>query len=156
METFIYMGKPVSFYFKKETNGASTSKGTAHVDFADKPREPPFIPKREPTKSKSKFDTSGGKGHLGGCGPTGPRGSSGSKRFTSMIGFPTGKGTTEYPRKTRPSNFQKWVKKYNGSGDPYDHLANFKQVVRAEQITDLHTQVEGFGLTLERKALSWF
>ena len=56
----------------------------------------------------------------------------------------------------RPSQFQKWVKKYNGSADPYDHLATFRQVVRAEQITDLHTQVEGFGLTLEGKALSWF
>ena len=48
------------------------------------------------------------------------------------------------------------MKKYNGSADPYDHLATFRQVVRAEQITDLHTQVEGFGLTLEGKALSWF
>ena len=28
--------------------------------------------------------------------------------------------------------------------------------MRAEQITDHHTQVEGFGLTLESKALSWF
>ena len=28
--------------------------------------------------------------------------------------------------------------------------------MRAKQITDLHTQVEGFGLTLESKALSWF
>ena len=27
--------------------------------------------------------------------------------------------------KTRPSHFQKWVKKYNGSGDPYGHLASF-------------------------------
>ena len=48
------------------------------------------------------------------------------------------------------------MKKYNGSGDPYDHLATFKQVVRAIQITDHHTQVEGFGLTLESKPLSWF
>ena len=91
LETFTYMGKPVSFYFKKETNGASTSKGTAHVDFADKPRETPLSPKKEPTKSKSKFDTSGSKGHLGGFGPTGP---GGSKRFTSIMGFPTGKETT--------------------------------------------------------------
>ena len=28
--------------------------------------------------------------------------------------------------------------------------------MRAEQITDVHTQVEGFRLTLEGKALSWF
>ena len=33
---------------------------------------------------------------------------------------------------------------------------HFRQVVRAKQITDLHTQVKGFGLTLEGKALSWF
>ena len=59
-------------------------------------------------------------------------------------------------RRVRPDNFQKWVKKFNGSGDPYDHLASFKQVARAEQVHDLHTKVEGFGLTLEGRALSWF
>ena len=48
--------------------------------------------------------------------------------------------------KTRPSHFQKWwVKKYNGAGDPYDHLASFRQVVRAEEVTDLHVLKEGFG-----------
>ena len=52
-------------------------------------------------------------------------------------------------RRVRPTNFQKWVKKFNGSGDPYDHLASFKQVARVEQVHDLHTKVEGFGLTLE-------
>ena len=58
--------------------------------------------------------------------------------------------------KTRPSHFQKWVKKFNGTGDPYDHLASFKQVARAEVVLDLHVLKEGFGLTLEGKALSWF
>ena len=29
-------------------------------------------------------------------------------------------------RRVRPTNFQKWVKKFNGLGDPYDHLARFK------------------------------
>ena len=58
-------------------------------------------------------------------------------------------------RRVRPENFQKWVKKYNGAGNPYDHLASFKQVARAEQVIDLHTKVEGFGLTLEGRALSW-
>ena len=56
-----------------------------------------------------------------------------------MGGFPYGKPPVEYPKKTRQSNFQKWVKKYNGSRDLYDHLVSFKQVVRAEQITDPHT-----------------
>ena len=36
--------------------------------------------------------------------------------------------------KTRPSHFQKWVTKFSGSGDPYDHLATFNQVVRAEEV----------------------
>ena len=58
--------------------------------------------------------------------------------------------------KTRPSHFQKWVKKFSGSGDPYDHLASFRQVVRAEEVSDPHVLKEGFGLTLEGKALSWF
>ena len=62
----------------------------------------------------------------------------------------------EYSRKVRPSTLQKLVKKYDGSGDPYDHIASFRQVVHAEQVTDTHTKIEGFGLTLEGKALSWF
>ena len=73
-----------------------------------------------------------------------------------MSGHTSGKKSFDHNRKVRPSNFQKWVKKYNGSGDPYDHLASFKQVVRAEQVNDFHTKVEGFGLTLEGHALSWF
>ena len=31
-------------------------------------------------------------------------------------------------RRVRPANFQKWIKKFNGSSDPYDHLASFKQI----------------------------
>ena len=31
-------------------------------------------------------------------------------------------------RRVRPANFQKWVKKFNGSGNPYNHLASFKQI----------------------------
>ena len=48
------------------------------------------------------------------------------------------------------------VKKYDGSGDPFDHIAAFRQAVHAEQVSDSHTKVEGFGLTLESKALTWF
>lgn len=40
--------------------------------------------------------------------------------------------------------------------DPHDHVASFRQVLRAERVFDSHTQIEGFGLTLEGKALSWF
>ena len=59
-------------------------------------------------------------------------------------------------KKARTTNFQKWVKKFNGSSDPYNHLASFKQIARAKQIYDLHTKFEGFGLMLEGWALSWF
>ncbi|MCO5613513.1 hypothetical protein L7F22_067790 [Adiantum nelumboides] len=60
-------------------------------------------------------------------------------------------------RRMRPSQVAKcMLKKYGGSGDPYGHVSLFKQVSRAEQITDFHTQYEGFGLTLEGTALTWF
>ena len=59
-------------------------------------------------------------------------------------------------RKVRPSALQKLVKKYDGSGDPFDHIAAFKQAVHAEQVSDAHTKIEGFGLSLESKALTWF
>ena len=62
----------------------------------------------------------------------------------------------EYSRRIRQSALQKLVKKYDGSKDPHDHIASFKQVLRVEQVSDPHTQIEGFGLTLEGKALSWF
>ena len=52
-------------------------------------------------------------------------------------------------RRVRLANFQKWDKKFNGSGDPYDHLASFKQVARVEQVNELCTKVEEFGLNLE-------
>ena len=39
---------------------------------------------------------------------------------------------------------------------PYDHIALFKQVLRVEQVIDVHTQVEEFGFTLEGRALLWF
>ena len=35
-------------------------------------------------------------------------------------------------RRVRLANFHKWVKKSNGSSDPYDHMASFMQVARAE------------------------
>ncbi|MCO5570844.1 hypothetical protein L7F22_024572 [Adiantum nelumboides] len=47
-------------------------------------------------------------------------------------------------------------KKYGEHGDPYAHVSLFKQVLRAEQITDFHTEYEGFELTLEGTALTWF
>ncbi|MCO5611004.1 hypothetical protein L7F22_065252 [Adiantum nelumboides] len=60
-------------------------------------------------------------------------------------------------RRMKPSQVAKCMpKKYGRSGDPYAHISLFNQVLRAEQITDFHTQYEGFGLTLEGTALTWF
>ena len=59
-------------------------------------------------------------------------------------------------RQVRPSVLQKLVKCYNGSSDRHDHVATYKQAVHAKQVRDTHTQIEGFGLTLESKALIWF
>ena len=44
------------------------------------------------------------------------------------------------------------MKRYDGSRDSHDHVATYRQVVHAEQVRDTHTQIEGFGLTLESKA----
>ena len=35
-------------------------------------------------------------------------------------------------RKVRPSALQKLAKKYNNSGDPFDHIVAFKQAVHAK------------------------
>ena len=59
-------------------------------------------------------------------------------------------------KKVRPSQLQKLCKAFDGNGDPYDHVARFRQVLYAEEVDDGHTMVQGFGLTLEGKALSWF
>ena len=45
----------------------------------------------------------------------------------------------EYAQILRPSTLQKGVKKFDGSSDLHDHVASFKQVVRAKQVIDKHT-----------------
>lgn len=68
----------------------------------------------------------------------------------------------EYSQQVQPSttspafHTSKAGKKYDGTGDPYDHIAAFRQAVRAKKVIDKHTQIERFGLMLEGKALSWF
>ena len=59
-------------------------------------------------------------------------------------------------RRVRPLALQKMVKKYDGSGDPHDHVVAYRQAVHAEQVKDVHMQIEGFGLMLTSKALTWF
>ena len=59
-------------------------------------------------------------------------------------------------RRMRPTSLQKFSKRFDGSGDPHDHVAQYRQLVFAEGVTDIHTMVQGFGLTMEGRALSWF
>ncbi|MCO5546850.1 hypothetical protein L7F22_000287 [Adiantum nelumboides] len=59
-------------------------------------------------------------------------------------------------KEVRPSHLQRLCKAFDGSGDPYDHVARFRQVLHAEEVDEVHTMVQGFGLTLEGKALRWF
>ena len=59
-------------------------------------------------------------------------------------------------KKVKPSQLHKLCKAFDGSGDPYDHVARFRQVLYAEDVKDVHTMVQGFGLTLEGRALRWF
>ena len=54
------------------------------------------------------------------------------------------------------SQLQKFCKAFDGSGDPYDHVARFQQILYAEGLEDVHTMVQGFGLTLEGQALRMF
>ena len=57
---------------------------------------------------------------------------------------PTRRHEDEHHKKVRPSALQKMVKKYDRSGDLYDHVAAYRQAVHAEQVRDVHTQIEGF------------
>ena len=59
-------------------------------------------------------------------------------------------------RRKRPTSLQKFGKRFNGSGDPYDHAAQYRQLIFVEGVTDVHTMVQGFGLTMEGRALLWF
>ena len=51
---------------------------------------------------------------------------------------------------------QKLVNRFDGSRDPHDHIATFRQILHIEQVRDAHTQVEGFGLTLQGKSFRLF
>ena len=71
--------------------------------------------------------------------------------------FPRTRGKKGGEGKTlRPSTLQKFCKKFDGTGDPYDHVAQYRQLLFAEGINDVHTMVQAFGLTMEGRALAWF
>ena len=64
--------------------------------------------------------------------------------------------SNSWEKHLRPTYLQKFSKKFDGTGDPYDHVAQFRQLIFAEGVKDVHTMVQGFGLTLMGKALTWF
>ena len=49
----------------------------------------------------------------------------------------------------RPSTLPKFCKNFDGIKDPYDHVAQYQQLLFAKGITDVHTMVQDFGLTME-------
>ena len=53
-------------------------------------------------------------------------------------------------QKVEPTSLQKFCKKFDGTGDLYDHVAQYRQLIFAEGVDDMHTMVQGFGLTMER------
>lgn len=61
-----------------------------------------------------------------------------------------------WEKQLRPTYLQKFSKKFDGTGDPYDHKAQFRQLIFIEGVTDMHTMVQGFGLTMMGRALTWF
>ena len=61
-----------------------------------------------------------------------------------------------WDKKMRPIVLQKFYKKFDGSNDPYDHVAQFRQLTFAKGITNVHTMIQGFALTMMGKALTWF
>ena len=54
---------------------------------------------------------------------------------------PTRKHEDDYHKWIRPSTLQKMVKKFDGSGDPYDHVAACRQAVHAKQVKDTHLHI---------------
>ena len=57
-------------------------------------------------------------------------------------------------RQIRPTTLQKFCGKFDGTGDPYEHVSQFHQLLFAEGVTDTHCKVQSFGLTLSGTARS--
>jgi len=59
-------------------------------------------------------------------------------------------------KQIHPATLQKFYRKFDGTGDPHEHVAQFHELVYAEGVTDVHTKVQGFRLKLSEITLSWF
>ena len=59
-------------------------------------------------------------------------------------------------RKMSPTSLHKFSKRFNGTRDPYHHVAQYRQLIFVEGVTGVHTMVQGFGLTMKGRPLSRF
>ena len=139
--------------------------GMKDYPWGPKPKEPlhgsadtrikdhPWVPRpKEPShgdKPKSKMGETGT-----GKPPDEPAIPKGKPKFPKPR--PRGKKEESGSKNIRPTTLQKFCKKFDGTRDPYEHVALFNQLIYAEGVTDVHTKVHGFGLTLSESALSWF
>lgn len=65
---------------------------------------------------------------------------------------PSRKHKDDHCRSLKPSTLQKMVKNFDGSSNPHNHVAAYKEVVHRKQVKDTHMQVESFGLMLKGEA----
>lgn len=56
----------------------------------------------------------------------------------------------------RFSTPQKYCKNFDGTRDPYDHVAQLWQLLFVKGVSNMHMMVHAFGLTMEGQTLLWF
>jgi hypothetical protein len=100
-----------------------------HPRFPQEVPKPPFG-----GAATSHMDESGA--HRGGA-PAAPLETKGGFRPKRV----RGKKEPQWGKQIRPTSLQKFCKRFNGSGDPYDHVAQYRQLLYAEGVTDVHTMV---------------
>lgn len=50
----------------------------------------------------------------------------------------------------------KVLQEFDGIGDPFDHLAQFRHSTFVERIINVYTMVKGIGTIMVDKVLTWF
>ena len=70
--------------------------------------------------------------NLGRSGPMRPMGRVTPPPIDAFVPRPTRRHEVDHHRRVRPLDLQKMVKKYDGSGDPHDHVAAYRQGVPVE------------------------
>ena len=135
-----YLGVPITRTGFPEAGTSSFGFRTPVAIPRATPSAPPmFIPRPSPSAHRVSFAdermgprpmgsgfTHASSGHPAMRVPTGPLPTSTPHTPLVTTNFKNGGSLGGGRNKTRPSHFQKWVKKFSGSGDPYDHLASFR------------------------------